>query len=151
VEIVRTSEESWGETDLDLFFSEGRAELSEGDLPGPVPLALAGTPTVGSAGGQEGESDATEPRLVVFGDSDFASNQLISAGLNSDLFVNSVNWLLGDVEFISVRPESSRASGRQLTTEQVSNIRYLSLFVLPEAIAVAGVFAWWSRRRAPGR
>jgi ABC-type uncharacterized transport system involved in gliding motility auxiliary subunit len=151
VEIVRTSEESWGETDLDLFFSEGRAELSEGDLPGPVPLALAGTPTVGSAGGQEGESDAAEPRLVVFGDSDFASNQLISAGLNSDLFVNSVNWLLGDVEFISVRPESSRASGRQLTTEQVSNIRYLSLFVLPEAIAVAGVFAWWSRRRAPGR
>ena len=155
VEIVRTGEESWGETDLDLFFSEGRAELTEGDVRGPVPLALAGTPALGSAGGQEGEeeagSEAAEPRLVVFGDSDFASNQLISAGVNSDLFVNAVNWLLGDVEFISVRPQSSRASGRQLTTEQVSNIRYLSLFLLPEAIAVAGVFAWWSRRRAPGR
>jgi ABC-type uncharacterized transport system involved in gliding motility auxiliary subunit len=155
VEIVRTGEESWGETDLDLFFSEGRAELTEGDVRGPVPLALAGTPAVGSAGSQKGEeeagSEAAEPRLVVFGDSDFASNQLISAGVNSDLFVNAVNWLLGDVEFISVRPQSSRASGRQLTTEQVSNIRYLSLFLLPEAIAVAGVFAWWSRRRAPGR
>jgi hypothetical protein len=30
-------------------------------------------------------------------------------------------------------------------------IRFLSLFVLPEGIAFAGVFAWWSRRRAPGR
>jgi ABC-type uncharacterized transport system involved in gliding motility auxiliary subunit len=152
VEIVLTGDESWGESDLDLFFSEGRAELSEGDLRGPVPLAVAGTPALDSAGvGAEGGGEAGETRLVVFGDSDFASNQLLSAGLNSDLFVNAVNWLLGDVEFISVRPKSSRASGRQLTTEQVSNIRYLSLFVLPEAIAVAGVFAWWSRRRAPGR
>jgi ABC-type uncharacterized transport system involved in gliding motility auxiliary subunit len=152
VEIVLTGDESWGESDLDLFFSEGRAELSEGDLRGPVPLAVAGTPALDSAGvGAEEGGEAGETRLVVFGDSDFASNQLLSAGLNSDLFVNAVNWLLGDVEFISVRPTSSRASGRQLTTEQVSNIRYLSLFVLPEAIAVAGVFAWWSRRRAPGR
>jgi ABC-type uncharacterized transport system involved in gliding motility auxiliary subunit len=155
VEIVRTGEESWGETDLELFSRAGRAALGAGDLRGPVPLALAGVPALGSPGsqegGEEGGSEATEPRLVVFGDSDFASNQLISAGLNSDLFVNAANWLLGDVEFISVRPQSSRASGRQLTTEQVSNIRYLSLFLLPEAIAVAGVFAWWSRRRAPGR
>jgi hypothetical protein len=26
----------------------------------------------------------------------------------------------------------------------------LSLFVLPEAIAVIGVVTWWVRRRAPG-
>lgn len=157
VEIVRTGKESWGETDLDLFFNQGRAELSNGDVRGPVPVALAGTPGVTPkqdgkpAEGEAEESKSDAPRLVVFGDSDFASNQLISAGLNRDLFVNSVNWLLGDVEFISIRPRSSRASGRQLTTQQVSNIRYLSLFVLPEAIAVVGVFAWWSRRRAPGR
>ena len=34
---------------------------------------------------------------------------------------------------------------------QWRNIRILSLFVLPEAIAILGVFAWWRRRRAPGR
>ena len=34
-----------------------------------------------------------EPRLVVIGDSDFASNQGIEAYRNRDLFVNSVNWL----------------------------------------------------------
>jgi hypothetical protein len=64
-----------------------------------------------------------EPRLVVFGDSDFASNQGIEAYRNRDLFVNSVNWLLGDVEAISVRPPKSRASRLTLSSEQFSQIR----------------------------
>lgn len=150
VELVLTGEEAWGETNLDLFFAEGRAELGGDDVRGPVPMAVAGT--LGSeAEGEEAPQPGAEPRLVVFGDADFASNQLLGAALNRDLLVNSINWLLGDVEFIAIRPKSSRASGRQLTAEQVSNIRYLSLFVLPQGIAVAGVFAWWSRRRAPGR
>jgi ABC-type uncharacterized transport system involved in gliding motility auxiliary subunit len=55
------------------------------------------------------------------------------------------------VDAISVRPGQPRASRLQLTTEQFMQIRYLSLFVLPELIAVVGVIAWWIRRRAPGR
>jgi ABC-type uncharacterized transport system involved in gliding motility auxiliary subunit len=92
-----------------------------------------------------------EPRLVVIGDSDFASNQGIEAYRNRDLFVNSVNWLLGDVESISIRPVRSRASRLTLSAEQFTQIRSIALFVLPELIAVLGVWAWWSRRRAPGR
>ena len=87
----------------------------------------------------------------MFGDADFASNQLFGAYRNRDLFVNSVNWLLGDVEAIAVGPARSRASRITLTPELFSQIRALSLFVLPELIAVVGVWAWWSRRRAPGR
>ncbi len=125
-----------------------------------MPIAVAGTVTmdvqVASYEGEEppeGEAEArAEARVVVYGDSDFAaSNQLIEAYRNRDLFVNSVNWLLGDVEAISIRPSRSRASRLELSNEELSQIRYLSLFVLPETIAVLGVFAWWSRRRAPGR
>jgi ABC-type uncharacterized transport system involved in gliding motility auxiliary subunit len=58
-----------------------------------------------------------------------------------------VNWLLGDVEAISLRPNTSRASRFQLTTEQFQTIRLFSLLVLPEALAVLGVFTWWSRRQ----
>jgi ABC-type uncharacterized transport system involved in gliding motility auxiliary subunit len=76
---------------------------------------------------------------------------MLDAYSNRDLFVNSVNWLLGDIEAISLRPPSSRASRLTLSIEQFSQIRALSLFVLPELIAVVGVLAWWSRRRAPGR
>jgi len=154
--LVRTSEQSWGERDLDLFYGEGRAELGADDLPGPVPLAVAGrVASDGAAAGADAEAvgaeGAAQARLVVVGDSDFASNQLLGEFRNRDLFVNSVNWLLGDVEAIAVRPGTPRASRLQLTSEQFMQIRYLSLFVLPEAIAALGVFAWWSRRRAPGR
>ena len=88
---------------------------------------------------------------MVFGDADFATNELIEAYRNRDLFVNTVNWLIGDVEAISIRPKLSRASRFQLSADQFLRIRSLSLFVLPEAIAVIGVFVWWSRRRAAGR
>jgi len=153
VEIVKTSKDSWAERDLDTLYGQGRAELGADDLKGPVSIAVAGNP-LGNAKPAAGEGEAAKhraARLVVFGDSDFASNQAIDAYRNRDLFVNSVNWLLGDVEAIAIRPNKSRASRLALSTEQFSEIRYLSLFVLPELIAVAGVLAWWSRRRAPGR
>jgi ABC-type uncharacterized transport system involved in gliding motility auxiliary subunit len=158
--LVLTSEASWGERDLDRFFSAGKAELGSDDLAGPVPIAVAGIPALAADSGEaspqpepgeEGSKEEPEARLVVIGDSDFASNQLISEFRNRDLFVNAVNWLIGDVEAISIRPGQARASRIELSAEQFLQIRYLSLFVLPEAIAVLGVIAWWSRRRAPGR
>jgi ABC-type uncharacterized transport system involved in gliding motility auxiliary subunit len=142
-EIVRTSEDSWGERNL----NSERAERGPDDLAGPVPVAVAGTYAAPDGDGASAEGG----RLVVFGDSDFATNQLIDAYRNRDLFVNSVNWLLGDVEAISIRPATSRASRFNPSADQFTTIRYLSLFVLPELIAVLGVGAWWWRRRAPGR
>jgi len=152
-ELVKSGANSWAERDLDTFFNKGIAQRGADDLPGPVSLAVAGTPPLGKPADQEASKDKPrEPRLVVFGDSDFISNQLLDSYRNRDLFVNSVNWLVGDVESIAIRPNQARASRiRQLTSQQFVTIRFLSLFVLPEVIAFAGVFAWWSRRRAPGR
>jgi ABC-type uncharacterized transport system involved in gliding motility auxiliary subunit len=153
-EIVFTGEDSWAERDLDRFYNEGAAEFGEGDLRGPVSIAVAGTVDLESdaapdAGAGEAEGERGPGRLVVFGDADFASNEMIGAYLNRDLFVNSVNWLLGDVGAIAVRPNRSRASRFQPTAEEFQNIRLLSLFVFPEALAVLGVFTWWSRRQTP--
>jgi ABC-type uncharacterized transport system involved in gliding motility auxiliary subunit len=147
-ELVYTSENSWGERNLELLFGRGVAEFGADDQRGPVPVAVAGTPQLAEDGAEQEEVEA---RLVVFGDSDFAANGLIDGYRNRDLFVNAVNWLLGDVEAISIRPVRSRSSRLQLSTEQFHQIRYLCLFVLPEAIALVGVLAWWLRRRAPGR
>ena len=101
-------------------------------------------------GREAAEAEEPAPRLVVFGDADFASNDLIETSANRDLFVNSVNWLMGDVEAISIRPRLSRASRFNLSAQDALRIRLLSLFVLPEAIAVIGVFVWWSRRSGTG-
>ncbi len=166
-EIVFTSENSWGERDLERLTATSEAELDEGDVRGPVPIAVAGTPHL-AATGSEAETEAPEAateapeaeeggaaparaRLIVFGDADFAANELLESYRNRDLFLNSVNWLLGDVEAISIRPARSRASRTLLTNQDLLRIRSLSLLVLPQAIAVAGVLVWWSRRRTPGR
>jgi ABC-type uncharacterized transport system involved in gliding motility auxiliary subunit len=159
-EIVKTGDNSWAERDLEQLYGQGAAELGPDDVQGPVTIAVAGRPagvTVAApappAEGAEGEAPAAprEPRIVVFGDSDFATNQMLDAYRNKDLFLNSINWLLGDVESIAIRPAASRASRLTLSAEQFTQIRSLSLFVLPQLIAVLGVWAWWSRRRAPGR
>ncbi len=155
--LVFTGEASWAERDLALFFEGGRAELGPEDLKGPVSLAVAGRPRLAAAE-ETGAADADAPadgkqgpRLVVFGDADFAGNEYIEAYRNRDLFVNSVNWLLGDVEAISVRPNRARASRFQLTQAQFQQIRSLALFALPEGIALGGVLVWWRRRRAPAQ
>src|SRR5215468_9213355 len=48
-ELVFTGEDSWGEMDLKTFFDEGKAELKDDDLRGPVPVAVAGTLALGGA------------------------------------------------------------------------------------------------------
>jgi ABC-type uncharacterized transport system involved in gliding motility auxiliary subunit len=154
--LVRTSGESWAERDVDGLFRDGEASLDERDLRGPVPLAVAGELELGEPAAEPAAEGAEPPeparaRLVVVGDADFATNGLISQFRNRDFFVNGVNWLLGDVEAISIRPDDARASRLQLTPQIFAQLRYLSLFVLPEAIAVAGVLVWWRRRRAQVR
>ena len=162
-ELVFTGDDSWAESDLKTFFDEGRAELADGDLRGPVSVAVAGTLSLGgdgaapvSAGGGDAGASGAAPgdggkkpkaaRIAVFGDSDFASNMLIEEFRNRDLFVNGVNWLMGDVEAISIRPARSRASRFQLSQEQFQTIAALSLLVFPQALAVVGVIVWARRR-----
>jgi ABC-type uncharacterized transport system involved in gliding motility auxiliary subunit len=145
-EIVFSGEGSWAERDLDGWSRSGRATLDDGDLAGPVPLVVAGRPV--SAGMPEGE--AADARLVVIGDSSFATNEYLGAFDNRNLLLNSVSWLLGDVEHISVRPNLARSSSVALTSREFQAIQYFSLLVLPEGIALLGVLTWWSRRRSSG-
>ncbi|MCA9510065.1 MAG: GldG family protein, partial [Myxococcales bacterium] len=141
VPLVKTGEASWAETNLAKWEDEGVAGFEpESDTLGPVSLAVAGVPRIDGA-------PEHDPRLVAFGDSNFATNELVDSYLNRDLFVNSVAWAMGEVEHIAVRPHKARASRLSLSAEQFSVVQMLSLFVLPEAIAVAGVLAWWTRRK----
>lgn len=148
--LALTGESSWAERDLAAWEQSGRAEFGPDDLQGPVPLAVAGNPIENPLPpGEDGQ--LPEARIVVVGDSDFATNEIIDSFQNRDFFLNSVNWLLGDVENISIRPNTSRASRFQLSNQQFLRIQNLSLFVIPETIAIIGVLAWWWRRRGQGR
>ncbi|MBI3744532.1 MAG: GldG family protein [Chloroflexi bacterium] len=85
-------------------------------------------------------------QIVVFGDSDFASNRFFTSFANGDMFLNSVNWLAADQSLISVRPKLDAPRLLIVTNGKWNFIRWSSLLVLPVVVASAGVVVWWRRR-----
>ena len=96
----------------------------------------------------EEAADAPKPesRVVVFGDSDFASNATVSAAGNRDLFMNTVGWLSQQENLISVRPKEPDDRRLTMTAAQQTNINWLALLGIPGIIFGAGILSWWRRR-----
>ncbi len=140
VELARTGPASWAETDLEQFTRQNRVGLDEGvDRAGPIALAAARSFAPAEEGKREG-------RLVVVGDSDFASNRHVAKVYNADFFLNAANWLVGEEQFITIDRKTPRASMAQMTREQFATFRYVALFFLPESVLLLGIVAWWRRR-----
>ncbi len=142
VSLAQTGPNSWAETDLEGIFQNQTASIDEQDRRGPISLAVALTANL-KAMGAEQEGNA---RLAVFGNADFANNQYIHQYFNRDVLLNTVSWLGGEEDLISVRPRTLRSSRVQFTQEQGEAIFYLSVLILPEILLLAGLAVWWSRR-----
>ena len=90
---------------------------------------------------------ATESRLVVFGNSSFATDGLFQQQLNGDVFLNSVTWLSQqDQQPLSIRPKEAKNRRITLTTTQANLLILSSLLVLPLIGFAAAVIIWWKRR-----
>jgi ABC-type uncharacterized transport system involved in gliding motility auxiliary subunit len=87
-----------------------------------------------------------EARVVVFGDSDFASNALMVMQSNQDLFLNTVAWLAQDPDLISIRAREPDDQRITLTEQQRGNVFLLSHVLLPGLFVGLGVYSWWRRR-----
>lgn len=99
----------------------------------------------------ERKSDATDApakksRLVVLGDSDFASNTLFQNYLNGDMFLNAVSWLgQEDDRILSIRPKSANNRTLKVTPKQ-ARILTTAVFSVPVMAFAASGILWWSRR-----
>lgn len=85
-------------------------------------------------------------RLVVIGDSDFASNRHFRNGGNGDLFLNAVNWLAEEEHLISIRPKPYTFRRLLVTPGEFRFIRYSGLFILPFLLLIIAGVIWWRRR-----
>jgi ABC-type uncharacterized transport system involved in gliding motility auxiliary subunit len=93
------------------------------------------------------EKTPTETRLVVLGNSDFATNGLFQKQLNGDVFLNSVTWLSQqDQQPLSIRPKEAKNRRINLSTTQANLLALSSLLVLPLIGFSAGAIIWWLRR-----
>jgi gliding motility-associatede transport system auxiliary component len=133
VELLKTSAQSF--TIPNLEQKEVKFDPKT-DTAGPLSLGVAGDKKVGDK----------EARLVVIGDSDFATNQWVGLQHNGDLFYNSIDWLAQDENLISIRPKEATNRQLILTESQAAGLQWVDLIFLPGIVIFAGVYIWWKRR-----
>lgn len=148
----------WGETERgedgvllpDAAYTEGV------DTPPPLSLAVAVELKDENGGTEEGappekpesaKPDETRTRIVVFGDSDFASNAYFANSGGGDLFLNAINWLTLEEDLIAIRPvDPSQRTLRRMTASEASLVQMTSIFLIPIVVFIIGVTVWWRRR-----
>jgi len=93
------------------------------------------------------QEKGNEARLVVFGNSDFATNGWFEGQVNSDVFLNSVSWLSNqEEEAFSIRPKEQKSRRLNLTQGQTAALAWSALLFVPLfGFTTAGVM-WWQRR-----
>jgi ABC-type uncharacterized transport system involved in gliding motility auxiliary subunit len=150
VPLVNTSDRSWAESDVQALLTSKKIALDPGkDKPGPITLASAVTgaaPLDPAKPPEKPDAPKPETRLVVFGDSDFASNSVLGIEGNRDIFMNSVGWLSQQENLIAVRAKEPDDRRLTLTATQQTNLTWLSVLIVPAVIFGTGIYSWWRRR-----
>jgi hypothetical protein len=88
-------------------------------------------------------------RVIVIGDSDFATNGIIDYLGNKDLLVNSINWLARDESLLAARAQSKEVGREQffVTETQGAWSFWLATVLQPALFFAAGAIVFLRRRR----
>jgi len=157
--LVNSSKSSFGET------TANRAEFNEGqDLSGPATMmvivnrrpetARNAASILAELRGEKTTEKTPAPRsfnfkrsrVVVVGDSDFATNSFFHIMGNGNLFLNTVNYLASKENLIGVEPRTFDRPRVNLTNRQMKGAFFLSVVLIPLLLAVIGTAVWWRQR-----
>ena len=135
-ELAKTSRDSY------LERAPAQAKFDEGtDLPGPITLVA----TADLSGNFEGKVVRT--RLVVAGDSDFATNSYLSEAGNSTLLVRALDWAIVEPDLVTVSANLPTVRPLDMTEGQILQARLLLAIALPVLFLIGGGTVWLARRR----
>ena len=150
---------SWARYRSNSTAPEGAVEF-EGTKarPGPISIGVATTIMLDEAGMMQSEvppRSAKGPgrmaRIVVYGDSDFASNSRLSLLGNKDLFLNTMQWLAGEEQLITGRPPDEetapKISNVTLTASAGRTLFWLTAVIEPVMILLLGALVSLYRKR----
>lgn len=140
-EILRTHQNSWAETDLaglaDAMQGNAAPEFDgQADLPGPVPIAVAG------------ENASSGARVLVIGDSHFAIDANFGYLGNGDLFINAVDWATEQESLINLTPRQQVQ--RLMVTPSaytMGAIFLVTVVIVPGLVVVGGIVNFVMRRK----
>ncbi|MGE5378096.1 MAG: GldG family protein [Bacteroidota bacterium] len=135
-QLVKTNQRSWGETDFASISQGGQVAMNDNEAQGPLTIAVAG------------ENPTTKGRVVIFGTSEFAVDQIFDRYGNGDMFVNSVDWAAEQENLASITPKNTP----QRTFIPPSQLYWVfilltSIILIPGLIVLAGVSTWLARKR----
>ena len=160
VPLVNSSKNSWAQANSErVDFTKGR------DRSGPSTLMAIATrrpvspdSAVATQFGPQPDRPAAAPsgepavpasalsRLIVIGDSDFATNSFFHIMGNGKLFLNAVNYLAARENLVGIEPRTRDLPRVNLTNRQVKGTFFLSVILIPALLALIGAIVWWRQR-----
>jgi len=150
--LLRTSSESWLETDLRVDIEPQFNEKE--DIQGPLNIGFfilrlpeAGIDPEDEELAEQAAALAWEgTRLAVIGDSDFASNGHFRNGGNGSLFLTCIHYLAQGEELITMDRKFLQTRRLIVSPEAAAFINISSIGLLPLVVLGVGVYVWWRRR-----
>jgi ABC-type uncharacterized transport system involved in gliding motility auxiliary subunit len=93
------------------------------------------------------ETAKPQARLVVVGNSTFATDGLFEQQLNGNIFLNAISWLSqGDDQVLAIRPREMKNRRIVMSLEQQISVALISMALLPVLGFGTGAIVWWRRR-----
>lgn len=144
--LASCSPEGWAESDME---TSPPVFDSETDIKGAICIAAA-VEKGGLAVRTDDEKEEVavsldSTRLVVVGDSQFASNGVRSGG-SLVFFLNAINWLIERDELIAIPPKPMEKMKIVMETRDLNKLVLAATMGLPGMVAILGAMVW-SRRR----
>jgi ABC-type uncharacterized transport system involved in gliding motility auxiliary subunit len=138
-------------TTVQKLFGSSNTSLATSNLSSPAvdpndPKNKKGPLTIAAAGTYNTGKQDSQGRFVVVGSSSWAANSFMKFNGNSDLALNTIDWLASDEDLISIRPKPEEDRRITMTRAQLNWVRITSQFLLPLVVVFAGVSVWWRRR-----
>ena len=145
-QLLRTTPDYFAETDLVTLTQQGKASKGPEDMQGPLSMAVAVTMKTESLVGDTGQT--RDARVVVVGDSDFASNgQVAAIPGNLNFILNTMAWLTENEELIAIRATGKEDAPVILTDFDQRAIVWIAVLGTVQAVILAGVLMYWVRRK----
>lgn len=140
--LLITADQSWAESDPKNQKLEFNAES---DRKGPLVLGVALSRSIQNPSNQNNTNQ--DSRLVVIGNSEFATDGRFGEQLNGDVFLNSVSWLADtDQQTLSIRPKEVKRRRLNITPQQNRILGWSAIAILPLFGFVIAIVLWLLRR-----
>jgi hypothetical protein len=142
--LLKSGPRSWASFDPDIARGGSEARFVAGrDVNGPIPVAVDVSEPAPKAA-----EPGTQTRMLVFGDSEFATNRFLDYLGNKDLFVNAINWLAREDALIGNRPQQKTPGKNQFFISQTDAEGVFSWAVLwqPGFFLLVGIAVFIRRR-----